>query len=432
MFRSLRIFPIAILAACAGAKTHGTPADAGPGDAGSICTESALPACAAAMVTGQTFAIDPSGQYEIERATAYDGTIWIAYNRGASDSANFDVWLTRLGCDGTVLLPPVKANTTGTNNVGPTIAVSSSAVLVAWTADSGMFPNNLTIRYRLFTTHGEAISAAEQTLQTTQNGAPATLNAWEQSEAALPDGDFAIAGVRAQVDTGSWQAFVQFLDTSGSPSGATIDSHPESGVAHQDTAISAGPDGSIFLAWARETASDMTLLPLVHTELEAGAQATMPSPPATAFQMSTGDYPSLSTGPSSCPTTYLAFESPLNELAQIIVVDAAKFDPDAPGLQVSTTGDLALAPAIAAARNGGALAWVTETASARQLLFATFSYDGKSWALGPVTQIMTASEVTTETPSIVNLGPHGDQDAFLVTWSEGSGAATAGKAMIVP
>ncbi|MFH2004951.1 MAG: hypothetical protein ABI333_00060, partial [bacterium] len=143
------------------------------------------------------FELDPDGpDTQIHVAAAFDGeAVWIVYNRPDS-RGYFDVYGLRLGCDGAVVLPPFMINTTDENDVDPTLAVADGNVYVTWASDNNTGVNNMDILFRTFDVDGTPIMAADQILETTHDGTPVVGNAMAPDVAALPNGQFVVAGAR--------------------------------------------------------------------------------------------------------------------------------------------------------------------------------------------------------------------------------------------
>lgn len=229
-------------AADAAAADGGT--DAGPDAA-------APPSCDAPVET--TFAIDPDGEdTQIYASAAFDGDgVWIAYCRPeAGDTGLFDVLVTRVGCDGVATLAPVAVSGVG-NDVSPALALSGDRLLVAWTRDSGQFPDNMDIVTRVVSTDGTLVGDAETTLETTRDGAPVAGNVMTATVAARPGGGFWLAGLRADDELSSFQVFVQAMDGEAALDGEADDVAPEPGVGQDAPALTVGADGRVWAAWQR-------------------------------------------------------------------------------------------------------------------------------------------------------------------------------------
>lgn len=409
--------------ACSTPKTNNVP------DGGAVprCGVPAPPACTATALLDHTFQIDALGEHEIASATAFDGTLWIAYSRGdmSDASANLQVWLTHLGCDGTVLLAPVQVNTDNANDVDPTIAVSDGVVLVAWLSDSGNFPNNLTFGYRLYGASDAApLSSTQLTLRSTRDGQAVDANMLAPSVAPLPGGGFVIAGTRSSADETTYQAFAQRLDAAGGLVGPTIDASLEADTRHENAAVTAGPDGTLYLVWGRES-KDGNDISLLHTSV--APEASIAQPAAETYHQTSGFYPTMSSQLSSCSRPYMAFEAPLSSTHEVMVVDAASTDASKPVLEIFIPNTFAVGPQVAASDDGGAVAWLSESASDPLIFVQRFKYDGTTWQLGKRVQVPPLKKFAIQAPSLTHISGN----VYVVTWKEGSGPQTYSYARLV-
>lgn len=146
------------------------------------------------------------------------------YNRPRDDgSGQFDVFATRIGCDGAVRVQPVRLDAADdANHVDPAVAASSDRALIAWHRDDGQYPYNLSIHRAVVGADGGIITPGEA-LDLAFDGAPHEGNAWMPAVAPLPDGAFAVAGARGHEAYNSFQTFVQRVDAGGDPTEDTVD-----------------------------------------------------------------------------------------------------------------------------------------------------------------------------------------------------------------
>jgi hypothetical protein len=251
----------------------------------------------------------------------------------------------------------------------------------------------------------------ERILKTTVSGAPVDANTWQHSVAATPTG-FAIAGTRAPLETGGFQVFVQRIDDQGNPVGETIDGHPEADVAHQNAAIASHEDGTLFVGWGRE--HDIDDLEPYHAKIAPDGTTMLPDPPIAAVSGRTGAYPTMA-APASGPA-YLAFQSEQQGITNIIVKDATAFNGESLVLEFSVNRANSFAPRVAAADDGGAVAWFVQPSGNRSLAVRRFGYDGSTWSRGPQLSISAGSgQVAPSVPGLVHLaGSH-----YFVSWAEG-------------
>lgn len=257
--------------------TDAVAPDAGEPDAGPR-------SCAARAPLDADLAVDPDGpDTQIHAAAAFDGEgLWVVFNRVETGGTGyFDVYAQRLGCDGEPLLDsPLPINTTvPPNDVDPDLAVSGDRVLVAWSADSGEFPDNLSIRYRVFEVDGTPVMGSDAELVTTWDGGDVTGNHWQVSVAAAPGGGFVIAGARALPDATVFQVFAQAVTAEGAVDGETWYPLLEPDVSQTVPSVTYR-DGVPWLAWTRE---DETTQQVMEAELPAAGDA---SPAAAVADLS--------------------------------------------------------------------------------------------------------------------------------------------------
>lgn len=365
----------------AGAADAGD-SDAGPPDAGP-------PSCAEQAPLDVDLAIDPDGpDTQIHAAAAFDGEgIWIVYNRPEpGEGGNFDVWAQRLGCDGEPLLPaPVRVNTTTEgNDVDPDLAVSGGRVLFAWHTDSGVFPDNLSIHYRVLETGGTPVMDDAE-LVTTWDGADATGNHWEPSVAAAPDGGFAIAGARAVPDATAFQVFAQRVSADGAVEGGTWYPILEPDVSQTEPSVTYRED-TPWLAWTRE---DDTTQQVMVAELPASGDAT-PAAAVDGLAASAGAHQS-------------------GEWLALAGTDGSEQDIYVTGPSDQTfgaSGRVDFSPRLARE----AVAWFRNDTGIRNELWI---------ATGTGAERMLATDVPPYQPAITSIG----DGAYFLAWSEGTSPA---------
>ena len=262
--RVLLVVMVAVAAACGGSGRRdgdggvvdagladAGAADVGPRDAGSL--DAGPPRCEELTETGAPFEIAPDlPATQIHATVAFDGeAVWLAFNvPEEGDTGLFDVFATRLGCDGSVVTPPFRVNTTiPPNDADPTVAVSGDRVLIAWHSDDSSLEHNLDIRYRLFALDGTAVLADDRTLETTRGGSPVDGNALAPRAIARSGGGFWLAGMRGIADAPGFQIFVQAIALDGTLDGEALDFiEPEASQSNPDVA----EDGDdLVVSWTR-------------------------------------------------------------------------------------------------------------------------------------------------------------------------------------
>lgn len=312
------------------------------GGAGDAAVPDAAPLPVCLPVRDRTVALDPEGpDTQIHADVAFDGAgVWVAYNR-PDPAGGFDVWVTRLDCEGRVTLPPAQVNTDAEHNdVDPALAVGPAGVLVAWATDDGMGPYNLSIRTRVLGLDGTPASE-ERRLELTHAGAPAPGNAWMVRAAAHPEGGFVVAGSRGVESIPGFQVFVQRLDAEGAAVGPTwaVAERPE--ASQTDPALAVDPDGTIRVAWVEDA----------HTE--ARLYRARLAPGAGAFVVEAiPDYAAAAPALHPLAPDWIAFS---DTAAQSVVLlrDAQP----AQALVLGAERSIDHSPGLAAHAAGGAVAW---------------------------------------------------------------------------
>lgn len=246
--------------AAADASTDTGVADSSSGETGtdaSSSTGGGEVSCAA-PVLDVTFELDPDGASgQIQPGVVFDAAadgVWVTYNKPAADgSGQFDVFATRVGCDGIGQIEPVLVNqTSGTNDIDPELARSGDDIVVTWSADDGSGGGaNLAILLQALELDGQPRWTRDVALATTMDGRPFVGSAWMPRLAAGDDGQFALIGTRAIEAASAFQVFVQRFDATATPVGDTAAFAPAVGVANDTPHLAVGADGEIVAAWVR-------------------------------------------------------------------------------------------------------------------------------------------------------------------------------------
>jgi hypothetical protein len=258
---------LALFAAALGCDDPAPEVDAGPPDAAAADAsaeadagrdggaDAGPPSCAEALADRRV-ALDRSGVLtQIHPAVAWDGeAIWVTFVRPEEGGdGGFDVYATRVGCDGRRLVEPfaVQSDPSG-NDIDPALAIAGDRVLIAWQTDDGTGgTDNLQVRYRLFDRDGTP-RGEDRTLRTRYEGAPVGANHMGVKVAGLPDGRFAVAGSRALPATMRFSAYVQRLAADGSLDGEALDPSVEMEVGQTAVAVDATPGGDLWVAYDRQ------------------------------------------------------------------------------------------------------------------------------------------------------------------------------------
>lgn len=200
-------------------------------------------------LSGVTLPVDPDGpDTQIHPALAVDGQgLWVVYNRVTPGESTFDVWATRLGCDGLPTVPPFEVTADRvSNDVDPGVAVGPAGVIMAWTQNLDNATPNLVTRYRIFD-HDGTPRGPSQPLVTQREGAEFVGGHWMPQVSATIDG-FVIVGARGVEERSAFQVFGQRLDADGVPVGETAS--VELDMTQQlDPDVGVAADGTVWIAW---------------------------------------------------------------------------------------------------------------------------------------------------------------------------------------
>lgn len=231
--------------------------DAAPRDAGVDAPSDAGPLPCPEALAERRVALDRSATLtQIHPAAAWDGEgIWIAYVRPeASGGGGFDVFATRIACDGRPLVEPFLASSDPSygNDIDPDLAIDGDRMLIAWPSDDGTGgTDNLQVRYRLFDVDGTP-RGDDRTLRTSYEGAPVTDNHLGVKLATRPGGGFVVAGARALPGIDRFTAYAQPLTADGELDGEALNPEVEMAVGQTAVAVDVADDGMIWVAYDRQ------------------------------------------------------------------------------------------------------------------------------------------------------------------------------------
>lgn len=238
----------ALLSACSSTPASPTPTTPVEDAA------AALPSCSAEAKLDAPFDLDPSGpdgQIHAYAEPTGDG-FFVVYNRpnAAAKSGNFEVYVTKLGCDGRVVVPPTRVSDSTDNEIDPAAVWDGKRLVVVWSADTGKAPTNLELRTRAIGPDGKALGSVT-TLALVRKSKPNQGNAWMPAIAASENGSW-LAGAWGNDDAPAFQAFAQRLDVNGAPSGEAIDIALDAKVTQSTPAVAVDSSGKRWVAWAQE------------------------------------------------------------------------------------------------------------------------------------------------------------------------------------
>lgn len=393
----MKLLVLLALAAC-----EADPVDTDPDtDTGTDTGEE--PACDLSALAAGEVDVDPDADTRIHPSVAFDGQgLWIAWNR-PDEGGLFDVWASRIGLDGAVLVPPlqVDAGAAG-NHTYPRVAVAGDTVLVAWQTDDQVSADNLTLRWARLSVEGELLDASPRVLEPVVGGAPVTGNGWMPAVAPAAGG-YALAGAFALPDAPGFQVVVQPLGADGG-AGAAVVAAPDAGEGQVWPAVATSAAGTLlaFEGWPAEGANRVRG-GLVGAELPVLSDPSLDaSGPAVAWERAEGGSP------------YLAFAQADGADVDVVLLGGDLAAPLSATLGVA--GRLDYQPALAAGERGGLAVWLRRVSGIdHELVARPFGLQGPSLALGPEEVLPTDADVAPYPLSVA----HVCEDAFAVVSVEG-------------
>lgn len=417
---------------------EGTPPDAG-GPLDGALVDGALdggpppPHCLRPPQPGVHLEIVPDGpDTQIHASAAFDGeAVWVVYNQPEADgSGGFDVWGTRLHCDGSVAVAPfsVQAADHG-NEIDPEVVVAGERVYVVWQADTGGDPN-LFVYIRSFDLQGQPTAAMEQVLVPSPGGEAAVASAWMPKAAGLPDSNLLLATSWAAPLATRWQVLLQRLGPDGLPAPGvgggpepSVSPFPEPAVSQAYPTVAADASGRAWLAWTRMP--DEGREEVVLTGLSAGSDTASPLPPQGVGPAALpGGGPALSAGPDG--RVYLAMHAEGADL-QVHLYDAERPTDEALHLEMGSARRQDHSPALATAPGGGVVAWYRVRSGIRNdVWLQAFRHSGSDLeAVGDPALMNPPDEAGDHAapPIYAIAATHVGDGTFLLVWSEGSSPA---------
>ncbi len=211
-------------------------------------------ATCAEVASDEAFLAVPDGpSTQIHPEVAFDGeALWVTYS--APDAENgFDVFATRVGCDGTSLIPPIQLNQAVDANEGDSsIAVNGGRVFVVWNSDSSSGTHNLDTFTQVLDADGNPLWEAERAFEGTLEGEANPGNVWMPTLVSEGDG-FVLAGSWGTEHVGGFQAYSQVFGPDGEPVGDAVEIARTEGVSQVEPALAVGSDGASVVAWAESS-----------------------------------------------------------------------------------------------------------------------------------------------------------------------------------
>lgn len=386
------------------------------------------PDVACADPTRETLTLDPDAPGpQIHPAAVWDGeALQVVWNGPRDpDSGDFAVRRARLWCDGSTDAVQVIDSGAGANNVDPAVAVSAGRALVAWQSDDGSSPFNLSISTAVLPLTGDP-DRPWQTLEMERGDAPFEGNAWMPRVADDAGGGFVLAGSRGIDAIGRFQGFLQALDLDGQPFGPSEDGGLEFEVSQVEPALAIRANRTRILGW--EERPDDGADRVVWRELRPDGLGPATNAAGLAAQQDLGALARVAIAVERSDREAVLFVAHGGSGAELDVtlevVDRGDGEPG-PSLRLGGPGDTEHTPGIALGSSGGAVVYHRVVSGlANDLVVHPFRLDGDPDA--PLTDIRLGDPITIDTEEPVAPYPPSitwvTDDAWFLTWSEGSGA----------
>lgn len=361
---------------------------------------------------------------------AWDGSgAWVVYNRrgSAGDMAPEEIFVVRVGCDGTIERPATQlSETNGARKYMPVIASRGGVTHVAWVEEQNGSAG--AIRLMLLDSAGSQLLGAPTDVTPTGPDEPVSTLTWEPDVAALADGSGVVA-----VSAGNASEFrvvLQRYDALGVRVGNALTPHTDKGVDQLRPSLAAGADGTLYVAWTLYKPADAAAgTPeeperAVFTSIPAGADMAFPAVPMPAKPLAEPNpIARFSREPGPGGAHFLAFQVTEASAQSILVRDGTNFATAATGT-FGSAGWANFRPSVAGGETGGVLAWYRYNQSPlrNSVMLHPFTFVGG--AVTPGSEI----EIATTTPAIPPYGPDvtwaGGANYFVV-WGEGESAPMA-------
>lgn len=349
-----------------------------------------------ATATSDAFAFDPGGpptQIHAYAVPTEDG-LWVVYNRPKAMGGRFDVYATRLRCDGTVSVSPVRVTTSDDNEIDPSAAWDGQKLVVVWSADMADRDPNLELRTRVLAASGEPLGPVEP-LAINRRGAPVGGNVWMPalSRSPLPNGGYTLVGTWGHADAPAFQTFAQALDADAHLVGDGEDIGLDPAASHDAPAVAHTNEGIRIIAYS-SIANDAPNDRIADVRTQLGTDAT-------TVQAEQGGHATVS---ASASGTWIAWQDNVRRLGSPIASRKGLFQ-----------------PAIAAADEGAAVVAYTGAANKTSLRAYRLTAEG---AFGAAPPFAVATGAAAYALHLEHVGG----DVFLVAYQEGAGQEITGYA----
>ncbi len=391
------LFPVLLLLGCPKG-----PDDTAP-DSGDTAP---APACPTEWLEGG-FRVDPDASLtQIHASAAWDGeAVWVAYAVLEPDSANFDIWATRLDLQGETLVAPFQLDGgEGYNETYPRVAVSGDRVVVAWQSNNGAGQDNMDLVLRAFDVDGGNLDASPTVVEPVVNGLPQTGNGWMPSVVGDPAGGFVLGGDWALDSVSTFQAVIQDLDADGQPVGDGFVPELDGAQSHYYPSATSGPASERLLAWESWTKAGGTAIALsIDGALASFDDHDDAGLPSVSWERAADGQPHL---------VYYAVQG--SEYDLVLAGGDLAGAPVITNLGQSSKIDHT--PIIAAGERGAVVAWMRNLSGlSNELVFQPVRLEDGAWTTGDELVLETATAVAPYLPGLTWLC----EDLWFATWVEG-------------
>lgn len=355
--------------------------------------------------------IDPIGpDTQIHASVCFDGeALWAAYSL-PNPLGLFDVWATRINCNGEISVASFQiSDTQEINEIAPRLSCSEEIVFIVWGADTGSNENNMEIHFTTLNRDGTPLMGETKSLETTRQGVAVHGNMMYPATDSINDESFWVAGVRGLEETGTFHVFLQEIDSTGIFVGEAYEPATEPGVTHSLPALSISPGKDVYLSWNRFEGSGED--EIFHTVFKSGS--TGPDEPVNAMETVKAFSSAYWSGElSSVERVVLAVGS---TGGNIMLTKGDILDPTEPFIHAGDATKMDHSPALAGGEDTGVLAFYRNISGLRNMVFIQpFKFEGSEIVLGEE-RMITEGPAAPYSLSLTYLGGN----VFFSAWSEG-------------
>jgi len=359
---------------------------------------------------------------------AWDGgALQVAWNGPRDpDSGQFAVRHTVLACDGAMQAVQVLDDGAATNNVDPAVAVSGDRVLVAWQADSGAEPYNLSIATRPLPLSGDP-DRPWAPLEMRRADAPYAGNAWMPRLADDGGGGFVLAGSRGIDAVGRFQGFLQDLDVDGAPFGDSQDLALTFEVSQLEPAVAVAPDRTRIIGWEERPDEGDNRVVWRTVQPDGIGPGTEPEGLLAEQELGILERVGVAVEPTERGAVAMVAHGGSGALDVTLEVIDRGDGARGPRVLLGDGGAVDHTPGLVLGADGGAAIWHRQLSGlANELWVQPFRLEGEpvaEIALGEPVRIDAEADVAPYAPTLVSIG----DGWWFVAWSETGTFRVAGR-----